>query len=64
MHNPTYKNEDLEMTGQTDNNDLETAQWMLENGYILDAELFRVAAALKEARERREKDDEQRQTPI
>lgn len=44
--------------------DLETAQWMLDNGYILDAELFRVAAALKAARERKEKEDEHRETPI
>lgn len=41
--------------------DLETAQQLLERGYILDAELFRVAAEIKKARERNEqmnKDEE------
>ena len=32
--------------------DLETAQQLLERGYILDAELFRVAAEIKRVRER------------
>lgn len=35
--------------------DLETAQMLLEKGYILDAELFRVAAELKRVRERNER---------
>lgn len=35
--------------------DLETAQMLLERGYILDAELFRVAAEIKKARERNRK---------
>lgn len=35
--------------------DLETAQMLLEKGYIMDAELFRVAAELKRVRERNER---------
>ncbi len=35
--------------------DLETAQWMLTQGYIMDAELFRVAAEIKRVRERNER---------
>jgi len=34
--------------------DLEVANWMLEKGYILDAELFRVAAAIRRVREQKE----------
>lgn len=35
--------------------DLETAQQLLERGYILDAELFRVAAEIKRVREQKER---------
>ena len=35
--------------------DLETAQMLLEKGYIMDAALFRVAAELKRVRERNER---------
>ena len=35
--------------------DLETAYRLLERGYVLDAELFRLAGMIKKARERDEK---------
>jgi hypothetical protein len=34
--------------------DLETAYMLLERGYILDAELFRVVSEIRKARERKE----------
>lgn len=39
--------------------DLETAKFMLDRGYVMDADLFRVAAEIKKARERKERSDKE-----
>jgi hypothetical protein len=38
--------------------DLETAKFMLDRGYIMDADLFRVAAEIKRVRERNKRLEE------